>query len=234
MHLFYTPDITTNTYTLSEEESKHCVRVLRMTNGDLVELMDGKGSIYKAEIIDNNPKRCMVTITDTLKVERRTFQLHIAISPTKNIDRIEWFLEKATEIGIDEISFLNCDNSERTVIKNERLSKVIISAIKQSKNAYLPILNELISFKTFIAQTKNYQGQKFIAHCYSNELPHLKNKYTINNNALILIGPEGDFSKEEVQLAEVNGFIAISLGKNRLRTETAALYACNTVNLMNE
>lgn len=234
MHLFYTPDITENTYTLSEEESKHCVRVLRMNNGDEIELMDGKGSIYKAEIIDNNPKRCTVKIVNTIKTEQRKFQLHIAIAPTKSIDRTEWFLEKATEIGVDELSLLSCQNSERTVIKAERLNKVLISAIKQSKNAYLPQLNELVDFNKFISTTQHFKGQKFIAHCYSNDLTHLKSKYSALENVLILIGPEGDFSLEEVKLAESNGFTSVSLGKNRLRTETAALYACNTINVINE
>jgi len=234
MHLFYTPDITENTYTLSEEESKHCVRVLRMANGDEIELMDGKGSIYKAEIIDNNPKRCTVKIVNTIKTEQRKFHLHIAIAPTKSIDRTEWFLEKATEIGVDELSLLNCQNSERTVIKAERLGKVLISAIKQSKNAYLPQLNELVDFNTYISTNQHFKGKKFIAHCYSNDLPHLKSKYNSLENVLVLIGPEGDFSLEEVKLAEANGFTSISLGKNRLRTETAALYACNTINVINE
>lgn len=235
MHLFYTPDITSGTYTLNEEESKHAVRVLRLKTGDTIQLIDGAGGFYTAEIIDDHQKHCTVKITDSKKeFEKRDFRLHIAIAPTKNIDRTEWFVEKATETGIDEISLLDCSNSERTIVKTERLQKVAISAIKQSLKAYLPMISEMTDFKKFITGATGFSGQKFIAHCHSREmLPHLKTKYTPGQDAMILIGPEGDFTAEEVKLAKENGFLEISLGTSRLRTETAALYACTAINILN-
>ncbi|MDF2436205.1 MAG: rRNA ((1498)-N(3))-methyltransferase [Bacteroidota bacterium] len=235
MHLFYTPDISSETYTLSEEESKHAVRVLRLQTGDTIQLIDGKGGFYTAEIIDDHQKRCTVKITDTKKdFEKRSSHIHIAIAPTKNNDRTEWFLEKATEIGIDEVSLLDCDNSERTVVKTERLQKVAISAVKQSLKAYLPEIHEIVPFKKFIDSSESLKALKFIAHCHAREsLPHLKNLYTSQQNVIILIGPEGDFSEEEVKLANQKGFQEISLGTSRLRTETAALYACTTINILN-
>ena len=247
MHLFYTPDILTipslaNTvgeglhYTLNEEESKHSIRVLRLTIGTKLILIDGRGGWYEAEITDDNPKRCSVTITKIVtEFGKRNFHLHIAIAPTKNMDRLEWFAEKAIEIGIDEISIITCKNSERSVVKTERLNKVSVSAIKQSLKAYLPKINELVDYKKFITSTTDFSGQKFIAHCYQGETkPHLKSLYQPGNDVLILIGPEGDFSVDEVKLALSNGFKEISLGNSRLRTETAALYASTTINILNE
>lgn len=235
MHLFYTPDITTDTYTLNEEESKHCVRVLRLNEGDKIQLIDGVGGFYEAEITDNNPKRCSVKIIVHKKeVGKRNWQLHIAIAPTKSMDRLEWFVEKATEIGIDEVSLINSNNSERNIVKTERIQKVAISAIKQSLKAYLPKINAVVDYKKFIASKKDFKGEKFIAHCQSAGLPHIKSKYSPKQNALVLIGPEGDFTIEEVKFALENGFKEISLGESRLRTETAALYACTALNVMNE
>lgn len=236
MHLFYTPDITTETYTLNEEESKHCVRVLRLKEGDKIQLIDGVGGFYEAEITDNNPKRCSVKIIDAKKeVGKRNWQLHIAIAPTKSMDRLEWFVEKATEMGIDEVTLINSINSERNIVKTERIQKVAISAIKQSLKAYLPKINEVVNFKILIASAKDFKGEKFIAHCnYRGTLPHIKTQYTPKQNALVLIGPEGDFTIEEVKFALDNGFKEISLGESRLRTETAALYACAALNVMNE
>lgn len=244
MHLFFTPDILLQTpsekfYTLSEEESKHCIRVLRLTIGDKVILIDGKGGWYEAEITDDNIKRCSVKIIEVKKeIGKRNNYLHIAIAPTKNMDRLEWFIEKAVEIGIDEISLLNCRNSERSIVKTERLDKVAIAAIKQSLTAYLPKLNEMLDLKKFITSVENFAGQKFIAHCYPplslGERPHLKTIYNKGCDTLILIGPEGDFSMEEVKMAIDNGFQEINLGTSRLRTETAALYACATINILNE
>ncbi len=238
MHLFYTPDINADHYTLNEEESKHCVRVLRLTMGDHIVLIDGKGGLYDAEITLDHPKRCEVKIITKKKgVGKRSYQLHLAIAPTKNMDRLEWFAEKATEIGIDELSLLNCQHSERVVVKNERLEKVLISAMKQSVKAYLPKLNEIIDIKKFITESKEFKGQKFIAHCHDtmneDEDIHLKKQYHPKQNALILIGPEGDFSADEVRFAVKNGFQEISLGSSRLRTETAALTACLTVHILN-
>lgn len=240
MHLFYTPDINTDLYTLNEDESKHCIKVLRLTMGDRIVLIDGKGGLYDAEITLDHPKRCEVKIiTKKKNVGKRSYQLHIAIAPTKNMDRLEWFAEKATEIGIDELSLLSCQHSERVIVKNERLEKVLVSAMKQSVKAYLPKLNEILDFKKFIAGTTDFKGQKFIAHCNApingkeTEKPLLKDLYKQQQSVLILIGPEGDFFVEEVQLALKNGFQEISLGPSRLRTETAALTACLTVHILN-
>ncbi|MGZ4055613.1 MAG: 16S rRNA (uracil(1498)-N(3))-methyltransferase [Bacteroidia bacterium] len=236
MHLFYTPDISSTNYTLNEEESKHAVRVLRLDIGDKIQLIDGAGGWYEAEITDNNPKRCSVTIIDTKKeVGKRNWHLHVAVAPTKNMDRLEWFIEKATEIGIDEISLLDCNNSERTIVKSERLNKVVISAAKQSLKAYLPKINEMLDFKKFIVASEDFKGLKYIAHCnYRGSLPHLKTTYSPEQDVMILIGPEGDFSLDEVKFALEHGFVEISLGAARLRTETAALYACTTANIINE
>lgn len=234
MHLFYTPDIVSNIYTLNEEESKHCIRVLRLAAGDKIQLIDGAGGWYAAEIADDNPKRCTVTIIEGKKdVGKRDWQLHIAIAPTKSMDRLEWFIEKATEIGIDEISLIDCNNSERSIVKADRLNKVAVSAIKQSLKAYLPKVNEIVDLKKLIASSANFTGQKFIAHCENGNKLHLKELYQKGNDVLILIGPEGDFSREEIKSALDNGFKEINLGESRLRTETAALYACTTVNVLN-
>lgn len=236
MHIFYTPNISGSTYTLSEEESKHCVRVLRLKNGDRIQLVDGKGGWYNAEISDDQPKRCSVNILEyTQEESKRKWKLHIAIAPTKNMDRLEWFTEKSTETGIDEISLLECNKSERSIVKAERLEKVCIAAIKQSMTAFLPKLNEMSAFSEFIKNSAASKGQKFIAHCHARTfLPHIKTIYNKQENALVLIGPEGDFSKEEVELALANGFVEISLGSSRLRTETAAIYACVALNVLNE
>lgn len=233
MHLFFTPDITDNDYTLNEIESKHCIKVLRLKVNDHIQLIDGKGNFYQAQIANADPKRCKVNITKIIKeFSKRNHYLHIAIAPTKNIDRFEWFLEKATEIGIDEITPILCEHSERKIIKPERLEKVIISAIKQSLKAYKPKLNELTNYRDFIEQ--NFDGIKYIAHCEENEKETLKLNYNLGNNVLILIGPEGDFSPTEIILAKQNNFKEISLGESRLRTETAGVVACHTVNLLNE
>lgn len=231
MHVFYTPDIQTKTE-LPEEEAQHCIRVLRLTAGDEITLTDGKGNFYRAEISAATNKRCLVNIIETIYQEPLwPCRLHIAMAPTKNMDRNEWFAEKATEIGFDELTFLNCRFSERKVIKTERIEKILVSAIKQSLKARLPVLNEMTDFDKFIA--RNFRGQKFIAHCYEGEKPLLRDVLQKGEDALVLIGPEGDFSEEEVKKAIEKGFIPISLGKSRLRTETAALVACHTMNLMN-
>lgn len=232
MHVFYTPNILRNPE-LPEEEAQHCTRVLRLGVGDNITLTDGRGNFYKVEITVANSKRCLVAITETIHQNPLwPCHLHIAVAPTKNMDRNEWFAEKATEIGIDELTFLNCRFSERKVIKTERIEKILISAIKQSLKARLPKLNEMIDFTKFIAQ--DFKGQKFIAHCYEGEKPLLKDVLTPGKDAVVLIGPEGDFSEEEVKAAIERGFTPISLGKSRLRTETAALVACHTMNLMNQ
>jgi 16S rRNA (uracil1498-N3)-methyltransferase len=197
------------------------------------ELIDGKGGFFTAKIIEPNPKKCMVEIVETKKdYKKRNHHLHIAIAPTKNNDRLEWFLEKATEIGIDEITPIVCEHSERKVIKPERLEKILISAMKQSIKAYKPQLNELVRYMDFIKQP--FAGEKFIAHCEDHEKSFLKNRYTVGRDVLILIGPEGDFSPAEIELALQNQFKEISLGNSRLRTETAGVVACHTINLLNE
>jgi len=233
MHLFYTPDLSGINYTLDETESKHCTRVLRLTNHDIIHLIDGKGGFFKAQIIDPNPKRCVVEIIESKKeFGKRNHYLHIAIAPTKNMDRFEWFVEKATEIGIDEITPLLCEHSERKVVKTDRLEKIAISAMKQSLKAYKPIINELTNI--FDLVNKDFNGEKFIAHCEENHKNLLKSTYTKDKGTLILIGPEGDFSSEEIKIALNNQFTEISLGESRLRTETAGIVACHTINLINE
>ena len=233
MHLFYTPDLKNETYRLSEEESKHCVRVLRLTEGDTLYLVDGKGLFCEAIITTAHPKACELRIRDRkVNYGERNFHLTMAVAPTKNIDRYEWFLEKATEIGIDRIIPLQSRYSERKEIKHERLEKVMVSAIKQSIKAYLPDLNPILTFQQFIKIPFN--GQKFIAHCNDGAKILLGDALTKGADVLIAIGPEGDFSTEEVEAAIGDGFIPISLGDARLRTETAALVACVTVNLKNQ
>lgn len=232
MHVFYTPDIQTRAE-LPEEEAAHAVRVLRLQAGDEVTLTDGKGNFYRAEIGTTTNKRCLLNIVETLPQEAMwSGHLHLAMAPTKNMDRAEWLAEKATEIGFNELTFLNCRFSERKVIKTERIAKILVSAIKQSLKARLPQLNEMTDFNKFITQP--FGGQKFIAHCYEGEKPLLKDVIRKGEDALVLIGPEGDFSEEEVKKAIDSGFVPISLGKSRLRTETAALVACHIMNLQNQ
>jgi len=233
MHIFYTPDITQNTYTLNEEESKHCVRVLRLTIGSIVNLVDGKGGFYTAEITADNPKKVSLSI---LKAEtefhKRNHYLHIAVAPTKNIDRLEWFLEKATELGIDEVTPIITDRSERRVVKEDRLNKVITAAVKQSIKAYHPKLNDAVAFDTFLKEP--FEGNKLIAHCIDNdEKQFISELVAPHQKYLILIGPEGDFTPDEVNLALNKGFKALTLGDNRLRTETAALSVCFEINYLN-
>ncbi len=232
MQLFYIRDIS-DTTTLTETESKHAVRVLRLTEGDRVNLIDGKGGFFEAEIIKAHPKQCMLKIISSVKeYEKRNFNLHIAIAPTKSIDRFEWFLEKSTELGIDEITPLICDHSERKVVKPNRLNKVLIAAMKQSLKAYLPHLHPAVTFKDFLAQAK-YANQ-YIAHCQDGEKVRFKECVPAGEEILVLIGPEGDFSPEEINAAKARGFTEISLGKSRLRTETAGIAACHITNLQNE
>jgi 16S rRNA (uracil1498-N3)-methyltransferase len=233
MHIFYTPDISGNTYTLDETESKHCIRVLRLDKGEEITLVDGRGGYLIAEITDPNPKRCSVCVVRSEQEFGRTnFQVHIAIAPTKNIERLEWFLEKTTEIGISRVIPLLCQHSERKEIKPERLEKVMVSAMKQSLKAYLPQLDELTKFSDLIHQP--FDGHKFIAHCEEQHRDLLQNLILPNQNYLILIGPEGDFSPDEIQAAIQSGFKPVSLGNSRLRTETAGVVACHTFNLLNE
>ena len=234
MQLFYTPDISGDTYKLNEEESKHIVRVLRLKCNDTLTLTDGKGSMFKAQIINDNPKGVIVSIIEHIKnFEKRNYKLILAVAPTKNIDRFEWFIEKATEIGVDKIVPLLCEHSERKCIKNERVEKIITSAVKQSLKAYHPELSEMCRFKDFVKS--QLPEDRFIAHCEEEkDKVLLKNVIELKKDVVILIGPEGDFTKEEITLARENGFRDVSLGNSRLRTETAAVVACHTVALINE
>ena len=231
MNLFYAPYIVEPVTTLSEEESKHIIRVLRKQEGDTIYFTDGKGYIYKTTITVANPKSCIVEVIEKKTGEDKcNFELHIAIAPTKNIARTEWFLEKSTEIGIHQITPIICSHSERKDIKHERLNKVITSAMKQSLKSFHPKLNSKTSFKDFIDIPFN--GNKYIAYIDKNVTLELSKAYG-GKDALVLIGPEGDFSPEEVEQAIKQGYVPVRLGKSRLRTETAGLVACHTINLIN-
>jgi len=232
MHIFYQPEIEEQLF-LSDEEAKHASRVLRLNIGDKILVYNGKGGIFTCEISSSRGKLVHISILEKKQLKRdREFWLHIAISPTKNINRFEWFLEKATEIGIDEITPILCERSERKIINNERLERILVSAIKQSKNPYLPQLNNLMPFSAFINSTK--ESNRFIAHCNNQNLLNLKTAYKINSDAIILIGPEGDFSLDEVNQAIKSNMQEINLGASRLRTETAGVVACHTINLLNQ
>lgn len=232
MILFYTNDIDGNIARLDPEQARHCVQVLRRKEGDAISFVDGEGGFYEGLIHETGKKKCIIQIIKTQQgFNRRSFKLHIAIAPTKNINRLEWFLEKATEIGIDEITPIICHHSERRKLRIDRLQKILIAAMKQSLKAYLPILHEPITFKQFIQLPRN-TSLKYIAQGAENAA--LKDNYVAKNDVLLLIGPEGDFSKEEIALAYKNGFAGIHLGKSRLRTETAGIVACHTLNLLNE
>ena len=236
MHLFYTPLLTPDhqQFLLDESESKHAIRVLRLVKGSKVVLIDGVGGLYDAEILDPNPKRTTLNILRVQQgYQRSPYHLHIAMAPTKNMDRVEWFLEKATEIGIQEFTPIIATHSERKEVKIERLEKVAISAMKQSLKAYLPKINPAITLKQFFQQDLSNYHSKNIAHCADGEKKYVRQVADPNTNYLVLIGPEGDFSAEEIDLALENGFQAISLGESRLRTETAALMACVEVSLLN-
>lgn len=231
MYLFYTPDILTSNV-LSEEESQHCVRVLRYTRGDEILLTDGKGNTYTARITNPHPKHCeFEVLTQEKQQKAHDFYLHIAIAPTKNIERMEWMVEKCTEIGVDEITPLLCRFSERKQIRTDRLEKIVLSAAKQSLTPYLPKLNELTDYDTFVRQAT--EETKFIAHCYKEEKRDLKDEIKRGKSVLVLIGPEGDFSEQEVEEALALGFVPVSLGNSRLRTETAGVVACHTAVLIN-
>lgn len=231
MYLFYTPDIQTSNC-LSEEESQHCVRVLRYTVGDEILLTDGRGNTYNARITNPHPRHCEFEIIASEKQQKsHNFYLHVAIAPTKNIERLEWMVEKCTEIGIDEITPLLCHYSERKQIREDRLEKIILSAAKQSLTPYLPKLNPLTDFETLVKKAQ--EETKFIAHCYKNERHELKDCIQKGRSVLVLIGPEGDFSEDEVAEALTLGFVPVSLGNSRLRTETAGVVACHTAVLMN-
>jgi len=216
---------------LTSEESWHCAKVLRKKSGDAIHLIDGKGNFYEGilELVSEKQSKVQITKGPTAQ-PKRNYYFHLAIAPTKQMDRIEWMIEKAVEIGIDEISFVSCKNSERTSVKTERIIKIVESAVKQSLQAILPKVNELKNFKEFIQQTN--VDQKLIAHCYDMPKHEIKNVNFKNRSTLVMIGPEGDFSLEEVEFSKQNNFTPISLGTNRLRSETAGLYVCQAVSLL--
>lgn len=233
MQLFYAPELESNAqqFTFDKEESRHISKVLRKKEGDTLYITNGKGWLFDAEIINADIKNCVVTIKDANLKYKKNYYLHMAVAPTKMNDRFEWFLEKATEIGIDEITPLICDHSERKTIKIERYEKILQAAMKQSLNCYLPKLNDAINFTSFLDEKR--EGQLFIAHCEEQEKYDLKRKIMADNKVLILIGPEGDFSLNEIKTAVDHGFTPVSLSDNRLRTETAAIVACHIVSLIN-
>ena len=234
MQLFYNSSITetATSFVFDKEESKHIIKVLRKKESDILFVTNGLGFLFKTEIALASDSKCTVKIVSFEKQEAPKFHLHLAVAPTKMNERYEWFLEKATEIGIHKITPIICEHSERKIIKTDRFQKIIESAMKQSLHYYLPKLNEPISLKEFLK--KKVDGQKFIAHCEETDKKSLKNELKSNEDVTILIGPEGDFSIKEIQLAIENNFIPVSLGNTRLRTETAAVVACHSVVFKNE
>ena len=234
MQLFYNPTIneTTESFTFDREESKHIIKVLRKKDGDILFVTNGLGYLFKTEITLASDSKCTVQIVSFEKSTPSNFKLHLAVAPTKMNDRYEWFLEKATEIGIQEITPIICDRSERKVINTDRFEKIILSAMKQSNELYLPKLNPAISFKEFIKQQN--EGLQLIAHCEETDKKTLKSVVQPNTNITVLIGPEGDFSEKEIALALEQKYIPVSLGNTRLRTETAAVVACHSVVFFNE
>lgn len=234
MQLFYQPELdqTRQQCAFNKDESRHIVKVLRKKEGDDLLITNGKGLFFTSEIVIANSKQCLVKIVEVREATKLPINLHLAVAPTKMNDRYEWFLEKATEIGISEITPVICEHSERKIIKEERYEKVLQAAMKQSLQAYLPKLNPAIAFSEFIKQT--FTGQKFIAHCEETAKESLKNLIQSGIDITILIGPEGDFSVKEIETALQQGFIPVTLGSTRLRTETAAIVACHSVVFINE
>ncbi len=228
--MFYSQEITQDILHLNKEDSRHCITVLRKKAGDTIQIVDGKGGVYTVQITLANPKKCAFEIVEKIEKERSPKQhLHLAIAPTKNINRFEWFLEKATEIGISEITPILTYHSERKVIKLERLNKIVLAAMKQSERAYLPQLNELRTWKQFLQEETSPDTYKAIA-CMTEKSTHLFNNYS-GGNALILIGPEGGFSLQEIEEAQAQHFQTVTLGSSRLRSETAGIVACQILNL---
>ena len=233
MNVFYLPTAQLGTISFPEEESKHIVKVLRMKEGDRFCVTDGNGSLYDAELVDAHPKRAAAELSNQRQgYDIRDFKVSIAMAPTKLNERTEWFLEKATEIGIDEVKLFASYHSERRTANVERFKKIIVAAMKQSVKSNMPVIEDIVAFDKLVRQ--NYDGQKFIAWIDDDVTEQLCDLYRKGENALVLIGPEGDFSKEEVALAKENGFVPVSLGKARLRTETAAVVACHTIQLINQ
>jgi 16S rRNA (uracil1498-N3)-methyltransferase len=233
MHLFYAPGIKGSFYTLDERESRHSVKVLRLKKNSRVKLIDGKGNLHEGIVSDPDPRECVIQIESvTRDFEKRDYSLHVAISPLKNPERFEWFVEKSVEIGIDEITPLVCFNTEKPGIKVDRTRGLIVSAMKQSIKAKEPILNPAVNFTDFV--TRHFEGKLMIAHCHSHlSRATIAGVYKKGENALVLIGPEGDFSTDEIEMAIENEFIPVHLGRSRLRTETAGIAACHSIYFIN-
>ena len=231
MNLFYQPLLPQGALYLDGEESRHCVKVLRKRNGDPIRVTDGGGYFYDVVIEDANPSHCEFSIRSRTEAQKRNTRIHIAISPTRNPDRIEWFVEKATELGIDELSLIKTEHTEKSFIKRERLLKVAVSAMKQSLKATLPVIGEVKPFREIIAEST--EDQQFIAYVDDTNPHHLKDVARAGLSAIVLVGPEGDFSGDELASAVAAGFQKVSLGQSRLRTETAGLAACHILNLVN-
>jgi 16S rRNA (uracil1498-N3)-methyltransferase len=234
MQIFYAPGINGDIHYLDENESRHCIRVLRMTEGSRVTLVDGKGNLFEGYISNPDQKRCQISITGIVRdFEKRDYRLHIAVSPLKNQDRFEWFVEKSVETGIDEITPIYCKNTEKQGIKTERINNIIISAMKQSIKTVKTEFHQPVSFTDFIKS--DFAGVRMIAHCSNKtERTGISSVYTRGNDATILIGPEGDFSEEEIKMAVRQGFKSVHLGNSRFRTETAGVAACLAVYFINQ
>lgn len=232
MIIFYSPDIASS-HELDEEQSSHAVRVLRHKDGDPLVIVDGNGNFFNTHIINAHPKHCTVEIDDVTQENHWQYFVELAVAPTKNLDRIEWFLEKATELGLDRFVPLRCRYSERKELKTDRIKKIISSAMKQSLKATMPKVEEMTDIKNFLKE--EFDGQKFIAHCIKDAPRKLLSKeIKAGSKVRVLIGPEGDFSDEEIALALANGYVPVSLGEQRLRTETAALASVHTIHVINE
>ncbi len=234
MQLFYNATLTetTESFAFDREESKHIIKVLRKKDGDILYVTNGLGFLFETQITLASDSKCMVDIVSFSKKETPAFHLHLAVAPTKMNDRYEWFLEKAVEIGVQEITPIICDRSERKVINTERYEKIILSALKQSNGLYLPKLNPALAFKDFIKQEN--KGNLLIAHCEETDKKTLKSILQPNQDICMLIGPEGDFSDKEIKAALEKNYQAVSLGNTRLRTETAAIVACHSIVFFNE
>ena len=233
MNLFYAPNSQEDLVDLPPDEARHCMQVLRHQLGDIIHWVDGKGTFLSGHILEANKRNCRLSVSKRQEAyHQRPFHLHLAIAPTKQIDRLEWFLEKSTEIGIDEITLLQCAHSERRKVRVDRLNKILVSAMKQSLKAYLPILHDFTSYATFV-EKQSRDSQRFIAYVDTDQTRHLKDNFEAKKEVCILIGPEGGFHPDELKLAIETGFQQVSLGSSRLRTETAGVVACTIANLIN-
>ncbi len=232
MDYFYQPDIIHDAFHLDEEESRHCAKVLRKKIEDQIIVLDGKGGIYTCKIKKIHGKQVEFDIIDKRTREESGYSVHLVIAPTKNADRIEWLIEKSIEIGLHQISFIDCHNSERHGLNMARIRKKVISAMKQCQNPYLPIVNDILPLKDYL-DTADENSEKYICHASGGKGNYLINAANRGSSYLVLIGPEGDFTKEELSQTEKKGFIPVSLGNSRLRTETAGLVACVVLNELN-